>query len=223
MKVRNIPTETPSSNTSTRKSLRRKPNNNPSSPSTQEEGTGWQLQEWRNRLSPQRRSAARERARLRGQEARQGSALWGVRCDHQHWIRQRRDHERHRRVRRAVDPLLARTHGTTALSQCTGINDHCGGSNGARVRLWKRELQKLADETGLTIRVHHYPPGTSKWNKIEHRLFCHITQNWRGRPLTARVAVVELIGATTTKTGLKVESALDTRSYQKGIKVSKAA
>ena len=103
------------------------------------------------------------------------------------------------------------------------VTADCGGSNGARVRLWKLELQKLADETGLVIRVHHYPPGTSKWNKIEHRLFCHITQNWRGRPLTDRLAVVELIGATTTKTGLKVESALDTRSYQKGIKVSNAA
>jgi Rhodopirellula transposase DDE domain len=102
------------------------------------------------------------------------------------------------------------------------VTADCGGSNGARVRLWKLELQKLADETGLVIRFHHYPPGTSKWNKIEHRLFCHITQNWRGRPLTDRLAVVELIGATTTKTGLKVESALDTRSYQKGIKVSKA-
>ena len=103
------------------------------------------------------------------------------------------------------------------------ITADCGGSNGARVRLWKVELQKLADETDLTIHVHHYPPGTSKWNKIEHRLFCHITQNWRGRPLTDRLAVVELIGATTTKTGLKVESALDTRTYQKGIKVSKTA
>ena len=98
-----------------------------------------------------------------------------------------------------------------------------GGSNETRVRLWKLELQKLADETGLVIHVHHYPPGTSKWNKIEHRLFCHITQNWRGRPLTDRLAVVELIGATTTKAGLKVESALDTRRYQKGIKVSNAA
>jgi hypothetical protein len=89
----------------------------------------------------------------------------------------------------------------------------------ARVRLWKVELQKLADETGLVIHVlHHYPPGTSKWNKIEHRLFCHITQNWRGRPPTDRFAVVELIGA-----GLKVESVRDTRSYCKGIKVSKAA
>ena len=97
-----------------------------------------------------------------------------------------------------------------------------GGSNGVRVRLWKVELQKLADATSLTLHVHHYPPGTSKWNRIEHRLFCHITQNWRGRPLTDRVAVVELIGATTTETGLKVECLLDERIYEKGIKVSDA-
>ena len=84
------------------------------------------------------------------------------------------------------------------------------------MRLWKIELQKLADETRLAIHVCHYPPGTSKWNKIE------LTQNWRGRPLTDRLAVVELIGATTTKTGPKVESVIDTRSYQKGIKISKA-
>ena len=76
-----------------------------------------------------------------------------------------------------------------------------GGSNGSRVRLWKLELQKLADDTGLTLQVCHYPPGTSKWNKIEHRMFCHITQTWRGKPLTSRVAVVDLIAATTTKTG----------------------
>ena len=97
-----------------------------------------------------------------------------------------------------------------------------GGSNGSRVRLWKIELQKLADETGLTIGVCHYPPGTSKWNKIEHRLFCHITQNWRGRPLTSRTAVVELIAATTTKTGLTVRCELDENTYAKGVKVSDA-
>jgi hypothetical protein len=102
------------------------------------------------------------------------------------------------------------------------ITADCGGSNGARVRLWKVELQKLADDSRLMIHVHHYPPGTSKWNKIEHRLFSFITQNWRGRPLTDRATVVELIGATTTKTGLKVECALDTRTYEKGLKVSKA-
>ena len=102
------------------------------------------------------------------------------------------------------------------------ITADCGGSNGARVRLWKVELQKLADATRLTLHVHHYPPGTSKWNRIEHRLFCHITQNWRGRPLTDRLAVVELIGATTTKAGLRVACVLDERTYQKGIKVSDA-
>ena len=97
-----------------------------------------------------------------------------------------------------------------------------GGSNGSRVRLWKIELQRFADETGLELHVHHYPPGTSKWNKIEHRLFCYITQNWRGRPLTDHMAIVELIGATKTKAGLKVECALDPRTYEKGIKVSNA-
>jgi hypothetical protein len=102
------------------------------------------------------------------------------------------------------------------------ITADCGGSNGARVRLWKVELQKLADESGLTLKVHHYPPGTSKWNKIEHRMFCHITQNWRGQPLESRAAVIELIGATTTKGGLTVECAVDERTYEKGIRIKKA-
>jgi hypothetical protein len=97
-----------------------------------------------------------------------------------------------------------------------------GGSNGSRVRLFKVELQKLADESGLTLQICHFPPGTSKWNKIEHRLFCHITQTWRGKPLTSRLAVVELIAATTTKTGLQVRCELDPRAYPKGIKVSDA-
>ncbi len=97
-----------------------------------------------------------------------------------------------------------------------------GGSNGSRVRLFKVELQSLADESGLTLQVCHYPPGTSKWNKIEHRLFCHITQTWRGKPLTSRETVVELIASTTTRTGLTVRCELDTRSYPKGIKVSDA-
>jgi hypothetical protein len=97
-----------------------------------------------------------------------------------------------------------------------------GGSNGSRVRLFKIELQKLADETGLALQVCHFPPGTSKWNKIEHRMFCHITQTWRGKPLISREAVVELIAATTTRTGLTVRCELDTRDYRKGIKVSDA-
>ena len=100
------------------------------------------------------------------------------------------------------------------------ITADCGGSNGARIRLWKTELQKLADATGLTLHINHYPPGTSKWNKIEHRMFCHITQNWRGQPLESRATVIELIAKTTTKTGLKVECALDERTYEKGIRIS---
>jgi Rhodopirellula transposase DDE domain len=95
-----------------------------------------------------------------------------------------------------------------------------GGSNGSRVRLFKIELQKLANETGLALRVCHYPAGTSKWNKIEHRMFCHITQNWRGKPLVSRLAVVDLIAATTTKTGLTVQCELDKNTYAKGVKVS---
>jgi hypothetical protein len=115
-----------------------------------------------------------------------------------------RDHCGHGGVCRSIDPHLARAHGARRYPNAREltITADCGGSNGARVRLWKRELQKLADETDLTLHVHHYPPGTSKWNKIEHRLFCRITQNWRGHPLTDRAAIVELIGATTTTTGL---------------------
>jgi transposase len=96
-----------------------------------------------------------------------------------------------------------------------------GGSNGSRVRLWKLELQRLASETGLRISVCHFPPGTSKWNKIEHRLFSFISQNWRGRPLVSHEVVVNLIAATTTETGLKVACELDRNSYPPGIKVSK--
>ncbi len=97
-----------------------------------------------------------------------------------------------------------------------------GGSNGSRVRQWKLELQKLVDETGLEISVCHLPPGTSKWNKIEHRLFSFISQNWRGKPLISHAVIVNLIAATTTKTGLKVECALDTREYPTGIVVTDA-
>jgi hypothetical protein len=95
-----------------------------------------------------------------------------------------------------------------------------GGSNGSRCRLWKVELQRLADETGLRISVCHFPPGTSKWNKIEHRRFCHITENWRGRPLVSREVVVNLIGHTTTKTGLAIRSELDENSYPTGREVT---
>src|SRR6056297_323840 len=94
-----------------------------------------------------------------------------------------------------------------------------GGSNGSRSRLWKVCLQKLADELGLKISVCHFPPGTSKWNKIEHRMFCHITENWRGRPLVSHEVVVNVIGSTRTRTGLRIQAALDTNSYATGVKV----
>jgi hypothetical protein len=97
-----------------------------------------------------------------------------------------------------------------------------GGSNGSRVRLWKLELQRLADELDISIEVHHLPPGTSKWNKIEHRLFSFITQNWRAKPLVSYRVIVDLIGATTTKSGLKVLCELDEKKYPKGIVVSDA-
>jgi hypothetical protein len=95
-----------------------------------------------------------------------------------------------------------------------------GGSNGSRCRLWKVELQRFADETGLSVSVCHFPPGTSKWNKIEHRMFCHITENWRGRPLVSREVVVNLIGSTTTKAGLEIRAELDAGSYPVGREVT---
>lgn len=100
------------------------------------------------------------------------------------------------------------------------ITADCGGSNGARVRLWKLELQRLADETGLAISVTHFPPGTSKWNRIEHRLFAFITQNWRGKPLLTHKVIVQLIAATKTAAGLSVSCDIDRSSYPKGSKVS---
>jgi len=95
-----------------------------------------------------------------------------------------------------------------------------GGSNGHRVRLWKVAVQEIADTLGLQISVCHFPPGTSKWNKIEHRMFCHITRNWRGRPLTSRAVVVNLIGSTTTAAGLQIHAELDENAYPTGIKVT---
>lgn len=102
------------------------------------------------------------------------------------------------------------------------ITADSGGSNNPRTRLWRWELQRLADETGLILEVCHYPPGTSKWNKIEHRLFCHITRNWRGIPLETLEVVVNLIGATRTEQGLEVHAWLDGKKYEKGLKVNDA-
>jgi hypothetical protein len=102
------------------------------------------------------------------------------------------------------------------------ITADCGGSNGARVRLWKRELQRFADETGLAVTVAHLPPGTSKWNRIEHRLFAYISQNWRGKPLVSHQVIIQLISATATNTGLSVACDIDRSRYPKGIAVSDA-
>jgi hypothetical protein len=99
------------------------------------------------------------------------------------------------------------------------ITADCGGSNGARVRLWKVELQKLADETGLAITVAHHPPGTSKWNRIEHRMFSFISMNWRGRPLVSHQVIVQLIASTKTETGLNIACDIDWGNYPKGISI----
>ncbi|MEK6622185.1 MAG: ISAzo13 family transposase, partial [Planctomycetota bacterium] len=100
------------------------------------------------------------------------------------------------------------------------ITADCGGSNGYRVRLWKVALQRFSNETGLCISVCHFPPGTSKWNKIEHRMFSYISMNWRGRPLISHETIVNLIGCTTTRTGLTINAELDVNLYEKGIRVS---
>ena len=100
------------------------------------------------------------------------------------------------------------------------ITADSGGSNSPRTRLWRWELQRLANRTGLAIEVCHYPPGTSKWNKIEHRLFCHITRNWQGIPLEDLTIVVNLIGSTTTEEGLEVHAWIDRRQYEKSRKVT---
>jgi len=130
------------------------------------------------------------------------TATFAVESIRRWWLRMGR--KRHPRARRLL------------------ITADCGGSNGARLRLWKVELQKLATETGLTICVAHHPPGTSKWNRIEHRMFSFITQNWRGKPLLTYKVIVQLIAATTTSSGLTLACAIDASRYPKGAKVSKA-
>ena len=105
-------------------------------------------------------------------------------------------------------------------AKCLIITADCGGSNGPQVRLWKRELQRFANEADLKITVTHLPPGTSKWNKIEHRLFAFITMNWRGKPLVSHQVIVQLIGSTSTETGLKVCCEIDRNLYPKGLKVT---
>ena len=133
------------------------------------------------------------------------------------------DRSRHRRVRRrrrSGDGGGRWAGGSYPQATKLLVTADGGGSNGSRCRLWKVELQRLADEIGLRISVCHFPPGTSKWNKIEHRMFCHITENWRGRPLVSREVVVNLIGSTKTKAGLAIRSELDEDSYPTGREVT---
>jgi hypothetical protein len=137
------------------------------------------------------------------------------------WVSVGVDHDTARFAVAAIKRWHERT-GATAFPKARGvlITADGGGSNGVRNRLWKVALQDWADESGWAVTVSHFPPGTSKWNKIEHRLFCHITGNWRGRPLVSVEAVVRLIASTTTEAGLVVEAEADTNSYPVGIKVS---
>jgi hypothetical protein len=144
-------------------------------------------------------------------------------ADNSAWVSVGTDHDT---AQFAANTIMTwwRQMGRIAYPQATEllITADGGGSNSSRSRLWKLALQQLADETGLTITVRHLPPGTSKWNKIEHRLFSYITQNWRGRPLVSHEVVVNLIGSTTTRSGLRVNAAIDNTQYPKGIAVTDA-
>ncbi len=139
------------------------------------------------------------------------------------WVNIGRDHDTPAfavaSIRRWWNAMGKRAH---AEAEELFITADAGGSNGYRSRVWKHELQKFADETNLKVCVSHFPPGTSKWNKIEHRLFCHITQNWRGKPLRSFETIVDLIGNTRTVTGLRVKAKLDKRIYPTGVKITKA-
>ena len=141
--------------------------------------------------------------------------------DHQGWVSVGIDHDT---AQFAVESIRRWWHHIGQVcypkAQAVLITADGGGSNASRSRLWKVELQKLADEIGLVIYVRHFPPGASKWNKIEHRMFCHITQNWRGRPLINHEVIVNLIGNTTTNTGLTIQAELDNNIYPTGIAVS---
>jgi len=115
-------------------------------------------------------------------------------------------------------------HGAQGLPQRDETADHgrCGGSNASRSRLWKAGLQRLANLTGLDLHMSHFPPGTSKWNKIEHRMFSFITQNWRARPLVSYQTIIDLIAKTRTTTGLKIKAKLTQRTYPTGVEISAA-
>ena len=173
-------------------------------------------------MASQREASQGLHPRLPQPGDRQGDPLRGLRHRRQRGVRQRRDHGETAQL--AVASIkawwedLGRERYPTATS--LQITADCGGGNGNRVRLWKTELQRLAEDTGLEICVCHFPPGTSKWNKIEHRLFCHISQSWRGRPLVNYAVVINSIAATRTSTGLKVYARLDKREYPKKVEIT---
>src|SRR5512142_2768295 len=188
----------------------------------QEEGTGGPVPQRRPGMATPGAARGGGGLRLRQAGPGEGDPLWHLRPDDRHRLGQRGSRSRHRQVRRGDVAALVAEHGPPGLSTGEAAVDHgrWGGSNGSRCRLWKVQLQEFADETGLRISVCHFPPGTSKWNKIEHRMFCYITENWRGRPLVSREVVVNLIGHTTTQTGLAIRSELDEGNYPTGRKVS---
>src|SRR5690242_2281805 len=175
-------------------------------------------------MAPRGTARTGQGPRLHRPRPGQGQPLRRLRPGHRHRLGQRRHRPRHRGVCRRNDPPLVavhRHHGLSARDPIAFTADG-GGSNGYRTRLWKTELAALAAHTGLAITVCHLPPGTSKWNKIEHRLFSYISMNWRGRPLTSHDVIVQSIAATTTRSGLSVHAELDTTAYPTGVKIPDA-
>jgi hypothetical protein len=172
-------------------------------------------------MATQGRTRTGPRTRLQGQAAGQGDpyGVYAIAAN-QGWVNVGIDHDT---AQFAVNSIRSwwqhLGHERYPDASRLQITADCGGSNGNRVRLWKVELQKLADETGLEIGVCHFPPGTSKWNRIEHRLFSYITINWRGKPLHSVETVINLIAATTTSTGLEVYARLDDGTYPDKIRV----
>ena len=176
-------------------------------------------------MAPGRAARAGQGPRLHRPRPGQGQPVRRLRRGRRHRLGQRGHRPRHRRVRRRARSAAGGSQaGPTCYPHASRllITADGGGSNGYRTRLWKTELAALAADTGLTITVCHLPPGTSKWNKIEHRLFSHISMNWRGRPLTSHEVIVQTIAATTTRTGLTVHAELDTATYPTGIKIPDA-
>ena len=163
-------------------------------------------------------------ARLSDRRGGQGDSLRRLRHGAQRSVGERRSRPRHTGLCGGLDSPLVAKMGRRAHPNATTlyITADAGGSSGYRSRAWKHELQRFADQTRLTIQVSHFPPGTSKWNKIEHRLFCHITANWRATPLTTYETIVDRIGNTRTAAGLRVRAKLDDRQYPTGVTVTKA-